>query len=123
MGRRIMNLHDLLQRHAERMPMLYARGLKPRIEALLAKDLEDSDRRQLEAVNDALSNPELKECAGLDRLHFLVERLEARFAVGGEEKTESPLPWCAESGRHIPIFNWNDNRDYCECCGKPMEGL
>jgi hypothetical protein len=72
-------LDDLLGTTAEYMPMGYARALLPRINEVLLMGLSQSERQQLLAVKEALENPVLEECKGLDRLHYFLEMMENKY--------------------------------------------
>jgi len=61
----------------ELMPKAYAKARLPRIQSILmARNLPDSDRRQLNAVKDALLNNDINECSGLDVLDYYLQKLE-----------------------------------------------
>jgi hypothetical protein len=47
-----------------------------RIEALLKKDIPDKDRRDLTLILEAIKDPELIYCTGLDTLERYIERME-----------------------------------------------
>ncbi len=73
-------LSALLCANAEIMPMPYARALLPRVNDLLLANVLPDERRQLLAVKDAMENPKLDECRGLDRLHYFLDQLERKYA-------------------------------------------
>lgn len=61
-------------------PMQYARAHLPRVEALLNKELHDTDRRKLLAVKAGLTDDKLDWCAGLDVLVWYLDKLEKEYA-------------------------------------------